>query len=370
VRSPELRHEIPATIGDAFLYAEHDGRAYAMIGSLDADNVRAARPDVEIVTPESLGVDELAGAGLHYEEIGLELVLRACRELGVAGATVPPAFPLDLADHLRPAGVELVPDRATFERRRRAKSEAELAGIRRAQAAAEAGMRAAAALLAAAEPDGDGALVLDGAALTCERVRAAIDAEFHARGAVADGVMVAPGAQGAIGHELGHGPIAAGAPVIVDLWPQDRASSCFADMTRTFVAGTPDEELVAWHALAREALERSVAAVAPGAAGRDVWGAACDVFEAAGHPTQRTKTPGEVLRDGFFHSLGHGVGLEVHEAPGLGRGPDVLVAGDVLAIEPGLYRQGYGGVRLEDLVLVTDDGPVVLTEFPYELRPA
>jgi Xaa-Pro aminopeptidase len=140
-------------------------------------------------------------------------------------------------------------------------------------------------------------------------------------------------------------------------------------MTRTFVAGTPDDEIVAWHRLAREALARSVDTVAPGVTGRDVWSAACNVFEAAGQPTQRTKTPGEVLRDGFFHSLGHGVGLEVHEAPGLGRGPDVLVAGDVLAIEPGLYRRGYGGVRLEDLVLVTDDGPVVLTDFPYELRP-
>jgi Xaa-Pro aminopeptidase len=331
--------------------------------------VRGARPDIEIVAPEALGIDELMSDGLHRSEAELELVLRACRELGVERATVPPGFPLDLADHLRPAGVELVPDRAAFESRRRAKSEAELAGIRRAQAAAEAGMRVASEMLAAAEPGAGGALALDGEPLTCERVQAAVDAEFHARGAVVDGVLVAPGAQGAVGHELGHGPIPANAPVIVDLWPQDRASACFADMTRTFVVGTPDEELAAWHALTREALARSVEAIAPGVTGREVWGAACDVYEAAGHPTQRTKTPGQVLRDGFFHSLGHGVGLEVHEAPGLGRGPDELVAGDVVAVEPGLYRHGYGGVRLEDLVLVTDDGPVVLTEFPYGLEP-
>ena len=140
-------------------------------------------------------------------------------------------------------------------------------------------------------------------------------------------------------------------------------------MTRTFVAGEPDAELVEWHGLCREALERCVDAIAPGVAGRDVWGVACDIFEAAGHPTQRSKKPGEVLHDGFFHGLGHGVGLEVHEAPGLSRGPDTLVAGDVLAVEPGLYRQGYGGVRLEDLVLVTQDGAEVLTDFSYELRP-
>jgi Xaa-Pro aminopeptidase len=330
-----------------------------MIGSLDADNVRAARPDIEIIAPESLGVDDLLADGMPYHRLGVELTLRACRELGVARANVPPGFPLDVADHLRPAGVELVPDHETFETRRRAKTDAELAGIRRAQQAAEAGMRAAAALIATAA-DGE---------VTCEQVRAAIEAELTAHGAVADAIMVAPGAQGAVGHELGEGPIAAGDPVIVDLWPQDRASACFADMTRTFVAGEPDAEIASWHGLCREALERSVAAVRPGAGGRDVWGAACDVFEAAGQPTQRTKTPGEVLRDGFFHSLGHGVGLEVHESPVLGRGPDMLVAGDVLAIEPGLYRQGYGGVRLEDLVVVTEDGAEVLTAFPYDLAP-
>jgi Xaa-Pro aminopeptidase len=169
---------------------------------------------------------------------------------------------------------------------------------------------------------------------------------------------------------MGSGEIPHGTPVVVDLWPQDRASGCFADMTRTFVVGEPDEELVAWHGLCRDALERCVDAVAPGVAARDVWEIACDVFEAAGHPTQRNKPPGEVLRDGFFHGLGHGVGLEVHEAPYLGRGPDVLVAGDVLAIEPGTYRQGYGGARLEDLVLVTHDGAEVLTDFPYDLRPS
>ena len=110
--------------------------------------------------------------------------------------------------------------------------------------------------------------------------------------------------------------------------------------------------------------------LAPGVTGRELFGAACDVFEAAGEPTQRTKPDGEALRDGFFHSLGHGVGLEVHEEPSLGRtGTDELVAGDVIAIEPGCYRNGYGGVRVEDLALVTEDGYERLTDFPYALEP-
>jgi Xaa-Pro aminopeptidase len=101
-----------------------------------------------------------------------------------------------------------------------------------------------------------------------------------------------------------------------------------------------------------------------------VFDLTCDIFEAAGEPTQRTKKAGETLVDGFFHALGHGVGLEVHEAPGMGRNSiKPFVAGDVVTVEPGLYRAGYGGVRLEDIVLVTDDGAEVITDYPYDLEP-
>ena len=188
-------------------------------------------------------------------------------------------------------------------------------------------------------------------------------------GALADESIVAHGAQAAVGHDPGSGPIAPGEAVVLDVWPSDRASGCFADMTRTFVVGEPPAELRAWHALCREALERVVAAVRPEVSGRELFALACEVFETHGHPTQRTKPPGAALTEGFFHALGHGVGLEPHEAPYLGRAGEPLVAGDVLAIEPGLYRRGFGGVRLEDLVRVTDDGAQLLTRFPYGLAP-
>jgi Xaa-Pro aminopeptidase len=128
--------------------------------------------------------------------------------------------------------------------------------------------------------------------------------------------------------------------------------------------------VIAWHRLAQTALERVYGQLRPGVTGRDLFATACEVYEEAGEPTQRTKPEGEPLRDGFFHSLGHGVGLEVHEEPSLGRtGADPLVPGDVVAIEPGCYRNGYGGVRLEDLALVTDHGFERLTEFAYDLTP-
>ena len=140
-------------------------------------------------------------------------------------------------------------------------------------------------------------------------------------------------------------------------------------MTRTVCVGDAGDEVRGWHRLTRDALEVARARVRAGVACQDVFDAVCDVFEEAGHPTQRTKRPGEVLADGFFHGLGHGVGLEVHEPPYLSRLPyGELVAGDVITLEPGVYRRGVGGVRLEDLVLVTEDGCETLTDASYDLE--
>jgi Xaa-Pro aminopeptidase len=229
-------------------------------------------------------------------------------------------------------------------------------------------MDAARELLRSAKQNGAG-LVVDGAPLTSERIKAAIMEVFVSRGVVADEFIVAPGPQSAIGHDMGSGPIAEGQPVVIDLWPKDIETACYADMTRTFVVGDAPDEIVRYHTLCKEALDRSLDAIGPGRAGADVFRLVCDLFHEAGQPTQLSKEAGEVLEDGFFHGLGHGVGLEVHEAPSLSRAPDTMVAGDVVTLEPGLYRRGYGGVRLEDLVLVTEDGAENLTDYPYALEP-
>lgn len=367
VRSPELRHEIPHTVADPFLYGEVDDRRFAVVRSLEAARMSEV-PGVEVVPLEELGYDELTAAGLSAGDVSLEISRRACARFGVATATVPPAFPIELADALRAAGVELVVDRSLFESRRRVKNDAEIAGIRRAQRAADAATASVAEILRASEIDGERVL-FEGEALTSERLKAAVAAAFAANDAGADEFIVAHGPQTCIGHHMGSGPIGVGEPITVDLWPRDRESACFTDMTRTFVVGPVNDELRRYHDLCKRALEASMAAIRPGARTADVHRAAAEVFEAAGEPTLLSKQPGQVLLDGFFHSLGHGVGLEVHEEPHLGPGDGELVAGDVIAVEPGCYRQGFGGTRLEDLVLVTESGPEVFTSYPYELEP-
>jgi Xaa-Pro aminopeptidase len=362
----EMRHEVPVPIPDPFLYLERDGSRHAVLTSFEISRVEPV--GIEAHPLEKFGYDELLAQGLPRHEVVMQTMVTAVQELGVAAAVVPHDFPLELADRIRAAGVDLKPDRELFAQRRRVKNEIELEGIRKAQRGTEAGMAAARDLLRAAEPS-DGVLMLDGEPLTSERIKARIIEVFNEHDLVSDEMIVAHGGQAASGHDMGSGPIAPGESVVIDLFPRDRETGCYADMTRTFVVGEIPEELAEYHRLVHEALMKSIGAVKAGAEGRSVFQLVCDVFHEAGYPTQLSKQPGEVLSNGFFHGLGHGVGLEVHEPPWLSRDPSTLVAGDVVTLEPGLYREGWGGVRLEDLVLVTEDGAENLTSFPYELTP-
>jgi Xaa-Pro aminopeptidase len=366
-RSPAMRHEVPLAIPDPFLYIEHDGRRIVVITSFERERLKAVAPDIEALPPEQFGIDELLRGGTPPVQAMLEVYTRALREIGVSTAIVPAQFPLELADHLRAGGVEVQVDRELFEDRRRSKNASEIAGLRRAQHACEAALDVARAMLR--DSEGSGVLQHEGEPLTSERIKAEMQQVFVECGAIADEFIVAAGAQGAVGHDMGSGPISAGEPVVFDLWPRDAETAVYTDMTRTYVVGDVPDEIREYHRLSKEALDRTTEAAKPGVNGRDLMQIACDIFAAAGYPTQLTKKPGEVLDSGFFHGLGHGVGLEVHERPRLSVVGDDLVPGDVITLEPGLYRAGYGGVRLEDILLVTTDGVETVTDYPYGLEP-
>jgi Xaa-Pro aminopeptidase len=368
IRHPELRHEVPLTLGDPFLYAEQDGRRHIVITDFEWPRLQEAGVEADLISPFGLGLDELLDSGKKYWQINLELTVRGVKHIGLTKAMVPHTFPLQLANVLRESGVELTPDREFFDRRRRVKNETELAGIRRAQRAAEAGMDAARDLFRRADAS-NGTLLVDGEPLTSELVKLAIQNAFTQHGCAAEEFIVSHGAQSAIGHDMGSGTIQAGEPIVIDLWPKDAETACYADMTRTFCIGEIPEQLLEYHSLVKESLDRSLEAVRAGARGPDVYAVSCEPFHREGHKTLLNKEPGEVVEDGYFHSLGHGVGLDVHEQPGLARAGEELLAGDVVTLEPGLYRRGWGGCRLEDLVVVTENGAENLTQYPYDLEP-
>jgi Xaa-Pro aminopeptidase len=367
-RSPAMRHELPAGIGDPFVLAIIDGVMHVAVSDLDRPLVEAAAPGAEVRGFKELGLFELIDQGLRYHEIDLELASRTVARLGIREAVADPEMPVFIADRFRADGVVLHLDHDAVATRRRVKSAAELAGIRRAQVAAEAGLRAAAGLLRQSSPEGD-RLVAGGEVVTADAVRALIRAACQEHGAPAPTDLIVSSAWEGGGHEPGSGPLPANLPIVIDLWPRDEESTCFADMTRTFLVGDVPEAVRELEALVRAALERSREAVRPGITGEALHAIACDLFEEAGHRTLRTG-PGDDPEEGFQFSLGHGVGLAVHEAPSLGpSGRGELVAGDVVAIEPGLTVAGIGEVRLEDLLLVTEDGSETLTRYPYALTP-
>jgi Xaa-Pro aminopeptidase len=372
-RSAALRHEIPIPIGDPFLFAEADGKTYILTSRLETGRLARALPDAVLFDYFELGYKELVEKGLSRAEASREVEVRAVQKIGINEATVAAEFPLALGDRLREEGVTLTVDEPVVELRRRAKTPVELEGIRAAQRAAEAGMGAASDLLARSRANAEGRLEVDGAPLLAEDVRAAIRKACAENGAPCPPDVIVGSVWQGGGHEPGSGPLPAGLPIHVDVWPRHEESACWADMARTFVVGDPApehaERLAEMEELSLRALTQAKEGVRPGVTGRQLFDATCELFEAAGYATQRTSGPDQ--DGGFQWALGHGVGLEVHEAPSAGlAGREPFVAGDVVALEPGLSAAGIGDVVFEDLVVVTEDGYELLTDFPYDLTPA
>src|SRR5579884_892218 len=200
-----MRHAVPLAVPDPFLYAEANGSRLVFTNSMEAARVRGLGLfDVHIA--EEFGIDELVAQGLPLREIVAQLQLRFVKSLGPTRFTVPETFPVWLADRLRSDGIELDVDQEVFDERRRVKTDAQLAGMRRAQKAAEAAMDTCREILRSAEQRGE-ELFVDGEPLTVERVKAAMNATFAAHDTTADEYIVAPAAQGAVGHDMGSGPI-------------------------------------------------------------------------------------------------------------------------------------------------------------------
>ncbi|GGL23458.1 peptidase M24 [Halarchaeum grantii] len=285
-------------------------------------------------------------------------------EFGVGDVATNGRFPLGVADALRERDVALTADRDDHVGDARAvKTEAEVESVRVAQRANEAAMRAAEDLLREADTE-SGVLRYGGDPLTAERVKEEIEVTLLRHGCALDETIVACGADAAEPHNRGSGPLRADEPIVIDIFPRDKTSKYHADMTRTFVKGTPSDAAREFHELTRAAFDAAFDALEPGATGADVHAAACEVYEDAGYPTLRSDPGAET---GYIHSTGHGVGLDVHEAPGLSDSADVeLEAGHVVTIEPGLYDPDVGGVRIEDIAVVTEDGYEDLTDYPVE----
>jgi len=287
------------------------------------------------------------------------------RSHGVESVAAPPRFPLATADGLREQGVEVQADGSGAVTEVRAtKTDEEIDHIREAQRANEAAMARAEELIDGATVNDEGQLVAEGAVLTSERVKEEIEVTLLRHGCALDETIVACGADAADPHDRGSGPLRAGEPIIIDIFPRNKSTRYYADMTRTFCHGEASGTVAEWFELTDEARQAAIDAVEPGAHAAEVHGAVCDIYEEAGLATLRSDPTTET---GFIHSTGHGVGLDIHEMPSVAESGERLEPGHVITIEPGLYDPAVGGVRIEDLLVVTEDGYENLTDYDVAL---
>jgi Xaa-Pro aminopeptidase len=370
LRSYELRHEIGEPVADPIAFIEKDGKRILVGSDLEAATFES-REDVvdEYWTFSALGSEDLIkDEAFPRDLINTELVLRALQKLEASSVVVPATFQLRSGDHLRAHGIEVTIDDQVWIERRRRKTPWEIEGLERAQRAVEMAFGAAARMLREAEPTSNNRLRYEGEILTSEWIREGMIAELLSQGAESEEIIVQSGDACLSGHLFGSGPIAPDQSVVIDCFPRDRRTGVYTDMTRTFVPGTPSEDLQSLHKHVRTALDMAFESIKPGAPGPHEK--VSEYFHSQGFDTQIHHTGGGSATEGFPHALGHGVGLEVHERPYLGRRADVLQEGDVIAVEPGLYVRDIGGVRLEDTVLVTDSGIEHITDpYPYDLAP-
>ncbi len=346
---------------DPFILLQISGRRFLIMNDLEIDRARSqARVD------EVFSYSRLAAAARQRRaaEPGMaEVIDQLCQERGITRLEVPSNFGVGHAERFRALGYELSvrPDPLFAERL--IKSPDEIAMITQTQRATEQAVASAVELIRQSEIR-DGHLFLGGKPLTAEMIKKVINLHLMERECVAQHTIVACGRQACDPHHEGSGPLAAHEPIVMDVFPQHAGTRYYADMTRTVVKGQASPKLKQMYALVREGQEIAFRLIKPGADGAAIHQEILRLFEQQGFQT------GELdgRMQGFFHGTGHGLGLEVHEPPRISARPDILKEGMVVTVEPGLYYLDAGGVRIEDLVVVTSDGCRNLTEMPKVLE--
>lgn len=369
-RFPDVYHLTRFLAPDAFITIEEGPERVIITSSLEEGRARKESRATQVRNMDEFGQRELSAAGVFGDAATATVIGRALAERQIRKTRVPRYFPLALADLLRERGVELLVD-TELDRRRRTKRPDELEALESVQRATEAAWALGVDALRRAAIGSRRELVLDGLPFTAERLRGIIEAALLERGCAADATIVAPGTQAADPHMIGTGPLRAGEPIVMDIFPQDKRTRYFADMTRTVSREEPPTEIVRMYDVVLRAQDAGIAALRPGTTGREVHELVEDVIFEAGYDTLRPgqkRRPDDPVTRGFIHGTGHGVGLEIHEEPRIGRsGTEPLAPGDVVTIEPGIYDPDLGGVRLEDMLVVTESGARDLTRAVRQL---
>lgn len=342
---------------DPFIFLEVKGERVLIMSDLEMDRARS-QATVDRVLSYTEWERTLRGKGVTSPG-SPDIVHAVLESEGITRLLVPGNFPYAHAVRLLELGYRLETKKEPFFERRAVKTGEEIRHIEAAQRATEEAVAAAHDQLRRAAIK-KGQLWLDGEPLTSERIKQLINVKLMERNCVAQHTIVAGGEQACDPHHEGSGPLPADRSIIFDVFPRSATSRYFADMSRTVVRGTPSPDLTRLYHAVKDAQEEALTKIRDGADGAKIHQGICDRFEAAGYKTGLVNG----RMQGYFHGTGHGVGLDIHEPPRIGKTGSPLQEGHIVTVEPGLYYPGLGAVRIEDMVLVTRDGCRNLTDFP------
>jgi Xaa-Pro aminopeptidase len=347
---------------DPFIFFRHRERTYVVMSDLEIDRAK-----------KQAKVDQVLSLSLYQKRFRqrkqgapttadvLEMIFR---ERKIRSLTVPANFPALLAEELRSKSFALKIKKDPFFPERERKRHDEVKKIRDSLRAAEAGLDAGIHALKKTKIGRDRYLYLDGSRLTSERIKTIVNTTIMAQGWVPSHTIISSGDQCCDPHHEGSGPIKADSSIIFDIFPRSQKTGYFGDLSRTVVRGRASERLKEAFVTVQAGQEVAFRMIRDGADGKDIHRKILALFEQKGFRTG--KINGRM--QGFFHGTGHGLGLDIHEPPRIALSNSTLMTGHVVTVEPGLYYPGMGGVRLEDVVLVTSTGNRKLTRYPQFLE--
>lgn len=349
-------------VPDPYIFIEHNGKKIIVLSDLEIDR---GKKEAKVDSVLSFSEYRKKLPSRKRKKAGLaDIVNLVFREHGIKSALVPGQFPIKYADELRRFGYRIgYKKQEPFFEERLKKTPEEINFIKDALKKTATAMEVAVRMIASAEVK-ENRLFSGGSVLTSERVKGEINAELSRLGFTASHTIVACGVQSSMPHHRGEGPLFAGQPIVIDIFPRSQENGYFGDMTRTVVKGEPPEELEKMYETVLKGQKLGIGLIKDGVKAKDVHEAIVEFFKKNGFETGNIGGK----QQGFIHSTGHGLGLEIHEPPRVGLSDAVLEEGNVVTVEPGLYYEKPGGIRIEDVVVVTKDGCVNLTRCPKRFR--
>ena len=359
-RVPDLTYATGLFVPDDFAWFQTpSGKTFSLLGPLEIDRARRTAT-VDCCLDLSIEEKRIGRSKPPYARILANVLIRH----GIRSAQIPCTFPIGLAQSLKQSGMKLQTVPEPFFPKRLQKSSSEIGHITQSLRAAEAGLARAVEILQRAKIRRNHTLLWSGSALTSERLRTEMEITCLRHGALARDTIVSGGHHACDPHERGSGPLRAHQAIILDIFPRNIKTGYYGDITRTLVKGRAPEPLRRLHHTVALGQKRVVKQTRARANGEKIQSELREWFHQQGYPTEIRKG----RWSGFFHGVGHGLGLEIHEAPRFATRS--LPLNSVLTVEPGLYVPGIGGVRIEDVFLIQKGGSRRLSRFPdpWEIR--